>query len=83
MFVSPKGKGRRRRRVCDCCKGLDIESRYFDCLAGLRSWTDDDRTAVASERICEAHRLSVAANCEAERPFLRSLPSLLPKDFVG
>jgi transposase len=77
---APEQKGKTERRVGDC-KGLDIQGRRFDGLAGLQSWTDADRAARAMKRICPATGLSVAASWEAEKPFLRPLPELLPEPF--
>jgi hypothetical protein len=77
---SPEQKGKTERRVGDC-KGLDIQGRAFDGLAGLQTWTDADRAARAIKRICPATGLSVAASWEAEKPLLRPLPGLLPEPF--
>jgi transposase len=77
---SPEQKGKTERRVGDC-KGLDVQDRHFDGLAGLQTWTDADRAARALKRICPATGLSVAASWEAEKPFLRPLPALLPEPF--
>ena len=77
---APEQKGKTERRVGDC-KGLDVQGRHFDGLAGLQAWTDADRAARASKRICPATGLSVAASWEAEKPFLRPLPELLPEPF--
>ena len=77
---APEQKGKTERRVGDC-KGLDVQGRHFDGLAGLQSWTDADRAARAIKRICPATGLSVAASWEAEKPFLRPLPELLPEPF--
>ena len=56
---SPEQKGKTERRVGDC-KGLDVQGRRFDGLAGLQAWTDADRAARAIKRICPATGLSVA-----------------------
>jgi transposase len=77
---APEQKGKTERRVGDC-KGLDLRGRHFDGLAGLQAWTDADRTARAHKRICPVTGLSVAASWEAEKPFLRPLPELLPEPF--
>lgn len=77
---SPEQKGKTERRVGDC-KGLDVQNQRFDGLAGLQSWTDADRAARAIKRICPPTGLSVAASWEAEKPFLRPLPALLPEPF--
>jgi transposase len=77
---SPEQKGKTERRVGDC-KGLDVLGRRFDGLGGLQAWTDADRAARAIKRICPATGLSVAASWEAEKPFLRPLPALLPEPF--
>jgi transposase len=77
---APQQKGKTERRVGDC-KGLDIQDRHFDGLAGLQTWTDADRAARALKRICPATGLSVAASWEAEKPFLRPLPAFLPEPF--
>jgi DNA replication protein DnaC len=77
---SPKQKGKTERRVGDC-KGLDVQGQRFDGLAGLQTWTDLDRAARAIQRICPATGLSVAESWEAEKPFLRLLPELLPEPF--
>ena len=77
---SPEQKGKTERRVGDC-KGLNVPGRHFDGLAGLQTWTDADRAARAIKRICPATGLSVAASWEAEKPFLRPLPALLPEPF--
>jgi hypothetical protein len=77
---APEQKGKTERRVGDC-KVLDIRGRRFDGLAGLQAWTDADRAARAIRRICPATGSSVAASWEAEKPFLRPLPALLPEPF--
>jgi hypothetical protein len=77
---APEQKGKTERRVGDC-KGLNIAGRHFDGLEGLQAWIDADRAARASRRICPATGLSVAASWEAEKPFLRPLPELLPEPF--
>jgi transposase len=77
---SPEQKGKTERRVGDC-KGLDIQGRHFDGLGGLQTWTDADRAARAIKRICPVTGLSVAASWEAEKPFLRALPELVPEPF--
>ncbi|WP_406693855.1 IS21 family transposase [Singulisphaera sp. Ch08] len=77
---SPEQKGKTERRVRDC-KGLNISGRGFDGLDGLQAWTDADRAACVLKRICPATGLSVAASWEAEKPFLRPLPELLPEPF--
>jgi hypothetical protein len=77
---APEQKGKTERRVGDC-KGLNIEGRRFDGLAGLQAWTDAERAARAGKRICPATGLSVAASWEAEKPFLRPLPEFLPEPF--
>ena len=77
---APEQKGKTERRVGDC-KGLDLQGRHFDGLAGLQSWTDADRAARALKRICPATGRSVAASWEAEKPFLRPLPESLPEPF--
>ena len=77
---APEQKGKTERRVGDC-KGLDVQDRRFDGLAGLQSWIDADRAARAIKRICPATGLSVAASWEAEKPFLRPLPEFLPEPF--
>ena len=77
---APEQKGKTERRVGDC-KGLDVQGRHFDGLAGLQAWTDADRAARAARRICPATGLSVAASWEAEKPFLRPLPESLPEPF--
>jgi transposase len=77
---APEQKGKTERRVGDF-KGLDVQNQRFDGLAGLQSWTDADRAARAIKRICPPTGLSVAASWEAEKPFLRPLPALLPEPF--
>jgi transposase len=77
---SPEQKGKTERRVGDC-KGLDVQDRRFDGLAGLQTWTDADRAARAMKRICPPTGLSVAVSWEAEKPFLRPLPGPLPEPF--
>jgi transposase len=77
---APEQKGKTERRVGDC-KGLDIQGRHFDGLADLQAWTDADRAARTLKRICPVTGLSVAATWEAEKPFLRPLPELLPEPF--
>ena len=77
---SPEQKGKTERRAGDC-KGLEVQDRRFDGLAGLQTWTDADRAARAMKRICPPTGLSVAASWEAEQPCLRSLPALLPEPF--
>jgi transposase len=77
---APQQKGKTERRVGDC-KGLDVQDRHFDGLAGLQSWIDADRATRAGTRICPPTGLSVAASWEAEKPFLRPLPASLPEPF--
>jgi transposase len=77
---APEQKGKTERRVGDC-KALNIAGQHFDGLMGLQAWTDADRAARAAKRICPATGLSVAATWEAEKPFLRPLPELLPEPF--
>jgi len=77
---APEQKGKTERRVGDC-KGLDLQGRHFDGLADLQAWTDADRAARTLKRICPVTGLSVAATWEAEKPFLRPLPELLPEPF--
>jgi hypothetical protein len=77
---SPEQKGKTERRVGDC-KGLDVRDRHFDGLAGLQSWTDEDRAARSIKRTCPATGLSVALSWEAEKPLLRPLPASLPEPF--
>src|SRR4051794_15058386 len=77
---APEQKGKAERRVGDC-KGLDVQDRHFDGLAGLQAWTDADRAARATKRICPPTGLSVTESWEAEVPSLRPLPALLPEPF--
>jgi hypothetical protein len=77
---SPPPNGKTERRVGDC-KGLDLQGRHFDGLAGLQSGTDADRAARAIKRICPATGLPVVASGEAEKPCLRPLPEGLPQPF--
>jgi transposase len=77
---APEQKGKTERRIGDC-KGLNLASRHFDGLEGLQAWTDADRAARAGKRTCPVTGLSVAATWEAEKPFLRPLPELLPEPF--
>lgn len=77
---SPEQKGKTERRV-GVCKQLEIQGRGFDGLDGLQCWTDATLTASAARRTCPATGLSVAASWEAEKPFLRPLPELLPEPF--
>jgi transposase len=77
---APEQKGKTERRVGDC-KGLDVQGRHLDGLTELQSWTDADRADRATRRICPATGISVAASWEAEKPFLRPLPELLPEPF--
>jgi hypothetical protein len=77
---APEQKGKTERRVGDC-KGLNLAGRHFDGLEGLQAWTDTDRAARAGKRICPATGRSVAASWEAEKPFLRPLPEVLPEPF--
>jgi hypothetical protein len=77
---SPEQKGKTERRV-GVWKRLEIQGRSFDGLDGLQCWTDAALIAGAARRICPATGLSVAASWEAEKPFLRPLPELLPEPF--
>jgi transposase len=77
---SPEQKGKTERRV-GVWKRLEIQGRSFDGLDGLQCWTDATLIAGAARRICPATGLSVAASWEAEKPFLRPLPELLPEPF--
>jgi transposase len=77
---SPQQKGKTERRV-GVCKRLEIRGRDFDGLGGLQGWTDATLAAAATRRVCPATGLSVVASWEAEKPFLRPLPELLPEPF--
>ena len=77
---APEQKGKTERRVGDC-KGLNLAGRHFEGLEGLQAWTDADRATRAGTRLCPATGLSVAASWEAEKPFLRPLPEVLPEPF--
>lgn len=77
---APEQKGKTERRVGDC-RGLNIQGQRFDGLTGLQAWTDADRAVRAVKRTCPATGLSVAVSWEAEKPFLRPLPALLPEPF--
>jgi transposase len=77
---APEQKGKTERRVGDC-RSLNLQGRHFDGLADLQGWTDTDRANRAQTRICPATGLSVAVSWEAEKPFLRPLPELLPEPF--
>ncbi len=55
---APEQKGKTERRIGDC-KGLDLQGRHFDGLAGLQAWTDADREARAVTRICPATGRSI------------------------
>jgi transposase len=76
----PEQKGKTERRV-GVCKRLEIQGRGFDGLDDLQDWTDATLASAATRRICPATGLSVAASWEAEKPFLRPLPALLPEPF--
>ena len=76
----PEQKGKTERRV-GVWKRLEIQGRDFDGLAGLQGWTDATLDAAADRRICPVTGLSVAASWEAEKPWLRHLPALLPEPF--
>ena len=77
---SPEQKGKTERRV-GVCKRLEIQGRGFDGLDDLQDWTDATLASAATRRICPATGLSVVASWEAEKPFLRPLPALLPEPF--
>jgi hypothetical protein len=77
---SPEQKGKTERRV-GICKRLEIQGRDFDGLGGLQGWTDATLAIAATRRICPATGLSVVSSWEAEKPFLRPLPELLPEPF--
>ncbi len=79
-FAPPEQKGKTERRV-GVWKRLAVDRRSFDGLTDLQSWTDATLAADAARRICPATGLSVAATWEAEKPFLRPLPALLPEPF--
>jgi transposase len=76
----PEQKGKTERRV-GICKRLEIQGRSFDGLGELQGWTDAALAAAATRRICPATGLTVAASWEAEKPWLRPLPELLPEPF--
>jgi hypothetical protein len=67
---APEPKGKTERRVGDC-KDLIVSSRHFDGLAGLESWTDADRSALASKQTCPATGLLHAMRKVAEVPRTR------------
>jgi transposase len=77
---SPEQKGKTERRV-GVCRRLEIQGRRFEGLEGLQCWTDATLATAAARRTCPATGLSVAASWEAEKPFLRPLPALLPAPF--
>jgi transposase len=77
---SPEQKGKTERRV-GVWKRLEIQGRSFDGLEGLQEWTDAALAVAATRRICPVTGLPVAASWEAEQPFLRPLPALLPEPF--
>ncbi|MBV8270566.1 MAG: IS21 family transposase [Planctomycetaceae bacterium] len=77
---SPEQKGKTERRVGDW-KRLEVQGRAYDGLGGLQGWTDATLAAAAARRTCPATGRSVAASWEAERPWLRPLPALLPEPF--
>ena len=62
-------------------KRLAVHRRSFDGLTALQSWADTTLGADATRRICPATGQTVAASWEAERPFLRPPPALLPEPF--
>ena len=77
----PNRKGR-RSDASATARGWTSRAGGFDGLAGLQAWTDARLGRPARpERICPATGLSVAASWEAEKPFLRPLPALLPEPF--
>jgi hypothetical protein len=77
---APEQKGKTERRV-GVWKRLDVTARSFDGIDGLQSWTDGVVEADAARRVCPATGRSVAASWDAEGPFLRPLPALLPEPF--
>jgi transposase len=77
---APEQKGKTERRV-GVWKRLAVHRQSFDGLTALQSWTDTTLEADAARRICPATGQTVAASWEAERPFLRPLPTLLPEPF--
>jgi hypothetical protein len=77
---APEQKGKTERRV-GVCKRLETQGRRFDGLGGLQCWTDAALATACARRTCPATGLSVVASWEAEKPFLRSLPALLPEPF--
>jgi transposase len=76
----PEQKGKTERRV-GVWKRLPVRARGFDGLEGLQSWTDVTLEADAARRVCPATGRTVAQSWEAERPWLRPLPGLLPEPF--
>ncbi len=77
---APEQKGKTERRV-GVWKRLPVQGRSFEGLTGLQAWTDATLEADAARRICPATGQTVAQSWEAERPFLRPLPALLPEPF--
>jgi hypothetical protein len=77
---SPEQKGKTERRV-GVWKRLALPTRRFDGLSGLQAWTDDVLAQDATRRICPATGQTVAQSHDAERPWLRPLPALLPEPF--
>ena len=82
----PARSGRRNRRGRP--SDASATARAWISAAGgstawpaLQAWTDADRAARATQRICPATGSSVAASWEAEKPFLRPLPQWLPEPF--
>ena len=77
---SPEQKGKTERRVGDW-KQLALATHHFDSLSDLQTWTDNRLDQDANRRVCPATGHTVAETWEAERPWLRPLPALLPEPF--
>ena len=80
LQVARRTEGEDGARVGDC-KGLDVQDRRFDGLTGLQSV---DRRGPGGPRGSGSARRPACpwrTPGEAEKPFLRPLPALLPEPF--
>jgi transposase len=77
----PEDKGKVESKVGNLKRRLRLEGRWFEGLADLQAWTDQDLEAWAARRLCPATGETVLASWQAEQPRLRPLPPVLPLAF--
>jgi transposase len=77
----PEDKGKVESKVGSLKRRLRLSGRWFDGLHQLQSWTDQELTRWAQQRLCPVTGDSVEVSWQAEQTRLRALPSPLPLTF--